>query len=90
MKTGGLPRPQSADGQETTLKRLQHEFPTDADLILLCSFRADLDGEQTIDQLRKGLLAAGFRALHAHHVIRSSEILQRVSRNRYRLRGYHP
>lgn len=90
MKTGGLSRPQSPDGQETTLKRLDHEFPTDTDLILLCSFRADLDGEQTIDQLCKGLLAAGFRAPHARYVIRSSEILQRVSRDRYRLRSIIP
>lgn len=97
VKTRGLSRPQSPDGQEQspdgqeqTLKRLEHEFPTDTDLILLCSFRADLDGEQTIDQLRKDLLAAGFRAPHARYVIRSSEILQQVSRDRYRLRGYHP
>lgn len=88
MKTRRLSMRQSPAGQKTSIKRLEQEFPTDADLILLCSFRTDLDGEQTYDQLRKYLLAKGFRAPVARYLIRSSEILQRVSRNRYRLRGY--
>lgn len=88
MKTRRLSTRQSPAGQKTSIKRLEHEFPTDADLILLCSFRADLDGEQAYDQLRKYLLTEGFRAPLARYLIRSSGILQRVSRNRYRLRGY--
>lgn len=88
MKTRRLSTRQSPAGQKTSSKRLEQEFATDADLILLCSFRTNLDGEQTYDQLRKYLLARGFRAPVARYLIRNSEILQRVSRNRYRLRGY--
>jgi len=90
VKARRLSTRHSPAGQQTSLKRVEHEFPTDADLILLCSFRADLDGEQTYDQLRKNLLAEGFRAPLDRYLIRSSRILQRVSRNRYRLLGYHP
>ncbi|HZA19188.1 MAG TPA: hypothetical protein VE645_20295 [Pseudonocardiaceae bacterium] len=88
MKTRRLSTRQAPAGQKTSIKHLEHEFPTDADLILLCSFRADLDGEQTYDQLRKYLLAEGFRAPLARYLIRSSGILQRVSRKRYHLRRY--
>lgn len=90
MKTRRLPTRQPPAGQNTSLKHREDELPTDADLALLCSFQEDLDGEQTYDQLHKNLVAAGFRAPLARYLIRSSEVLHRASRNRYRLRGCAP
>lgn len=87
MKARRLSTRQSPAGEKTSLKRLEPEFPTAADLILLCSFREDLDGERTYDQLRDSLVAEGFRAPLARYVIRSSAILHRVSRSCYRLRS---
>lgn len=85
MKARRLFTRQSPAEEETWLKRLEPELPTAADLILLCSFREDLDGERTYNQLRDSLVAEGFRAPLARYVIRSSAILHRVSRSRYRL-----
>jgi len=88
MESRRLSTRQPPTGQKTSIKNLEHQLPTDADLGLLCSFQEDLHGEQTYGQLRKGLVAAGFRAPLARYLIRSSEILHRVSRNRYILRRY--
>ncbi len=90
MKIKRAPIQRSPVDPDTPLKRLEPEFPTDADLILLLSFRANLAAEQTYKQLRAALLGAGFRAPLDRYLIRSSGILRRVSRNRYRLRVYRP
>lgn len=85
MNARRLFTPQLSASGETSRERLEPEPPADADLILLCSFR-DLDGEQTYHQLRESLRAEGFRAPLARYLIRSSAMLHRVSRGRYRLR----
>ena len=85
MKERRLFPPQVPHGVIPSRNRLQPEYPTDADLILLCSFQ-DFDGEQNGSQLRDSLTAEGFREPLARYLIRSSAILDRVSRGRYRLR----
>lgn len=64
MKARRLPTRQSPAGQTTSLepKHSESAFRTDADLIVLCSVRADLGGEQTYDQVHGALLADGFQA----------------------------
>lgn len=86
MKGRRLSTRPSPTRKEASLKRLAKEFPTESDLILLCSFREHLYGERTFHQLRDSLLVEGFRAPLARYLIRSSGILHRASKNRYRLR----
>ena len=61
-----------------------------ADLVLLCAFGPDLSAERTASQLRAELLAEGFTAAAARHLIRASGLLERPARNRYRLRRGDP
>jgi hypothetical protein len=60
--------------------------PSTADLVLLCSFGIDLEAERTFQQLRAGLNHAGFPGTAARHLIRTSGLLDLVSRNTYCLR----
>lgn len=71
----------------TLAKHLQPQFPV-SDQVLLCSFGGDLTGEQTTRQLRDALVAAGFRARTARHLIRVSPLLRRSTKGWYRLRPF--
>lgn len=73
---------------DTTLARLSEQpFPT-SDQVLLCSFRNDLAGDRTIQELRDSLLAAGFPARVTRHLIRISPVLRRSSKGRYQLKPF--
>jgi|NGEPerStandDraft_6_1074524.scaffolds.fasta_scaffold37435_1 hypothetical protein len=70
----------------TTLEQCLEEPFLTSGQVLLCSLGGDLAGEQTAQQLRGALLAAGFAAGVTRHLIRVSPLLRRSSKGRYQLR----
>jgi hypothetical protein len=71
---------------DATLARLSKQpFPT-SDQVLLCTFRDDLAGERTVQELRNSLLAAGFAARVTRHLIRISPVLRESSKGGYQLK----
>jgi hypothetical protein len=65
----------------------EHLVPT-ADQVVLCSFGAELNEEQSGRQLRRALIRAGFLPGSAGHLIRNSPLLRRSSSGFYRLRPF--
>jgi hypothetical protein len=66
---------------------LQQTFPT-ADAVLLCCFGVSQHGERTSKELRRALLGAGFASQVTGHLIRSSSLLDRSGKGRYRIRVF--
>lgn len=64
---------------------LEQTFPT-ADAVLLCLFGMDLHGERSAPELQRALLDAGYPLQMTGHLIRSSPLLYRSGKRRYRLR----
>jgi hypothetical protein len=81
-------RAQTGSAHATTLEPyLDTPFPT-SDYVLLCSFGQNPTNEQTTQQLRAALLAAGFSPRVTRHLIRVSPLIHRCSKGHYRLRPY--
>jgi hypothetical protein len=59
--------------------------PGTADLVLLCAFGPTLREKRSFEQLRARLLAAGFRAPAASHLIRTSRFLHRAGKSTYKM-----
>jgi hypothetical protein len=78
----------TGSAQATTLEPyLDTPFPT-SDYVLLCSFTQNPTNEQTPQQLRAALLAAGFSPQVTRHLIHVSPLIHRCSNGRYRLRPH--
>lgn len=89
MRPPNLPTRRPLDPRTATLEQcLEQQFPT-SDQVLLCSVDSgDLTGEQTTQQLRDALLAAGFYTRVTRHLIRVSPLLRRSSKGCYQLRSF--
>ena len=82
----------TSEGQYRTagaepLAGLDSGWPGSGDLVLLCAFGPTVQGERTFEQLRAHLLAEGFRAPAARHLIRTSRFLHRAGKNTYKISG---
>jgi len=65
----------------------EQTFPT-ADAVLLCFFGVDQHGERSTRELQRALLDAGFAGRTTGHLIRSSPLLCRSGKRRYRIRVF--
>lgn len=61
---------------------------SDAEATLLCCFDNLLHTEQSTKRLRRALIDAGFAPGAANYLIRTSRLLDRASRGRYRIRPF--
>jgi hypothetical protein len=94
MRTGrqlpGEPEPgmnQSTARPRIGLKKyLPFESFATSDQVLLCHFGLDPDASRSSGQLRNALVAAGFGAPVARHLVRSSPLLRRAPNGQYLLR----
>ena len=62
-------------------------FPS-ADLVLLCSFGADLARTRTGQELRLALCLAGYGGAHGRHLILTSPLLRRRAGDRFVLHRF--
>ena len=71
-----------------SLEQLATEpFPS-ADLVLLCSFGADLARTRTGQELRLALCLAGYGGAHGRHLIQTSPLLRRRAGDRFVLHRF--
>jgi hypothetical protein len=66
---------------------LEQTFPA-ADAVLLCFFGVDQQGERSTRELQRALFDAGFALRMTRHLIRSSPLLCRSGKQRYRMRAF--
>jgi hypothetical protein len=83
-------RPTRAAEPKATLQRYVDEPFSTADLVLLCSFGADLAAERTTRQLRRALVLAGLPGPATGQLIRSCPLLRRGAGRRFHLREFQP
>jgi hypothetical protein len=62
-------------------------FPS-ADLVLLCTYGSDPGRTRTFRELRRALWRAGYAGSLGRHLILTSALLRRDTRNRFGLRPF--